>query len=158
VLSRASNRGPLSPPNAAGTAKPGGDIYGDLRAASVRQECEDSLRRLKVERIISIRSTGPIRTRKSKKAGARSPNWFKEGQDSLCGRIQLQRAQIGTGQQDSPYRLGTTAVQPVAARRGGGRLPFCKAQRIGVVAYGPMQEGLLSGRVHQGAHSRFARG
>jgi aryl-alcohol dehydrogenase-like predicted oxidoreductase len=123
-----------------------GKIYKDLRAKSIQRECEDSLRRLKIEAIdlyqvhwptddlsdidevlsvlTSLQNEGKIR-------------WIGVSNFDIQ---QMQRAQVTTpiASLQPPYSLIRREIEKDI-------LDFCLQEVIGVIVYSPMYCGLLSG-------------
>lgn len=123
-----------------------------LRARSVRNEVEASLRRLRVEVIDLCQIHWPSRP----PGGDPAPE-IEEGWDTLAGLKQEGKireigvsnfsvAQLKRIQSIAPI----TSLQPpysILMRQVEEEiLPFCEEQGIGVLGYSPMQNGLLSGR------------
>ncbi len=126
---------------------PNGTVVSSLRRDSIRRECEESLRRLGVERIDLYQLHWP-----------RPPEDIEEGWETLArlreeGKVrwigvsnfdvaQLERirgiAPITSLQ--PPY----SAVTPEVERQ---ILPHCRREGIGVIAYSPMRSGLLTGKM-----------
>ncbi len=126
---------------------PDGTVVSSLRRDSIRRECEESLRRLGVERIDLYQLHWP-----------RPPEDIEEGWETLArlreeGKVrwigvsnfdvaQLERirgiAPITSLQ--PPY----SAVTPEVERQ---ILPHCRREGIGVIAYSPMRSGLLTGKM-----------
>ena len=93
---------------------------------------------------ICTRSTGPSRTKRSKRAGQR---WRKlrRRQSALRRRVELQPTQLERAQAIRPI----TSLQPPYSmlRRDieAEIVPWCAAHDVGILAYSPMQAGLLTG-------------
>ncbi|MCS6866134.1 MAG: aldo/keto reductase [Gemmataceae bacterium] len=116
-----------------------------LKAASIRAECEASLRRLKIDVIDLYQIHWP-----------EPPEDIDEGWQTL---VQLQKegkvrwigvSNFSVEQMAQIARFGPiTSLQPPYSiiRRDieEGILPYCQAHNIGVIAYSPMASGLLTG-------------
>ena len=124
-----------------------GRVSGSLAAASIRQECEDSLRRLRVEAIDLYQIHWPPENN----GPELEQGWSTLAALQLEGKVrwigvsnfdveQLKRAQaIGpVTSLQPPYSLVRRAVE-------ADILPFCREQGIGVIVYAPMSSGLLTG-------------
>jgi aryl-alcohol dehydrogenase-like predicted oxidoreductase len=122
-----------------------GEIRGALKADSVRQECENSLRRLKVDTIdlYQIHWPEPVedveegwsalaKLREQGKVRWIGVSNFKAPQMEWCGAI----APVTSLQ--PPY----SAISPEVDKE---ILPYCLEHNIGVIVYSPMKSGLLSG-------------
>lgn len=123
-----------------------GSVYRKLTAESVRKECEESLRRLRVETIDLYQVHWPPEN---------DPE-LEEGWNALAD---LQRAGkvrwIGVSNFDVDQLRRVQAIAPITSlqppyslvRRGveSSILPYCTQQGIGVIVYAPMASGLLTG-------------
>jgi aryl-alcohol dehydrogenase-like predicted oxidoreductase len=123
------------------------EVVTDLRAASIRQECEDSLRRLGVEAIDLYQVHWP------------EPDLGGSLEEALGVLVELQREGKVRHLGGSNFELGhvrrAQAIGPLVAlqpaysllARDAGRelLPACREDGIGVIVYSPMASGLLSG-------------
>jgi aryl-alcohol dehydrogenase-like predicted oxidoreductase len=118
-----------------------------LKADSVRRECEDSLRRLGMERLDLLQIHWPNPDPDIEEGLTEMARLQKEGKVRWIGVSNFSPAQMKRAQAIVPV----TSLQPPysAARRDieAEILPFCKENNIGVIVYSPMQAGLLSGRM-----------
>jgi aryl-alcohol dehydrogenase-like predicted oxidoreductase len=114
--------------------------------ASIRREVEDSLRRLKVERIDLYQMHWPA------KDGTPIEDYWRTlldlRQEGKVRAVGLSNHNVG--QLEAAEKLGhVDTLQPPfsAVKRiaGAAELPWCEAHRTGVIVYSPMQAGLLSG-------------
>ena len=126
-----------------------GSVYGCLRADSVRQEVEDSLRRLKLEAIDLYQVHWPNPDAEIEEGWAVMPDLVKEGKIRHAGVSnfsveQMRRAQaiFPITSLQPPYSMIDRAVELEL-------LPFCAEHGVGVVAYSPLQCGLLTGAFDQ---------
>jgi aryl-alcohol dehydrogenase-like predicted oxidoreductase len=123
-----------------------GQVSRVLNSASIRKECEDSLRRLNVEAIDLYQIHGPVDDAPELEEGWRTLAELKrEGKVRSIGVSnfsvsQLKQAQAITSvaSLQPPYSLVHPEVENEI-------LPYCKGQGIGVIVYSPMASGLLSG-------------
>jgi len=124
-----------------------GNISPNHSAASIRQECEDSLRRLE-SGVIDLyqihwppRDNGP----QLEEAWQTMAALQKEGKVRWIGVSNFDAAQMRRAQVIAPV----TSNQPPYSliRRGieAEILPFCVKQGIGTISYAPMASGLLTG-------------
>jgi aryl-alcohol dehydrogenase-like predicted oxidoreductase len=123
-----------------------GNVRRTVTAASVRQECEDSLRRLRVEAIDLYQMHWPVADRHELAEGwTTMAELQREGKARWIGVSNFDVSQLRLAQQIAPI----TSLQPPYSliRRQIERdvLPFCLAERIGVIVYSPMASGLLTG-------------
>jgi aryl-alcohol dehydrogenase-like predicted oxidoreductase len=117
-----------------------------LDAASIRLECEDSLRRLNVDTIDLYQIHWPVEN-----LGTLDEAWStmaqlkNEGKVRWIGVSNFDVVQMRRAQAIAPitslqprYSLVHTEVEPEI-------LPFCREEGIGVIVYSPMGSGLLTG-------------
>jgi aryl-alcohol dehydrogenase-like predicted oxidoreductase len=117
-----------------------------LKAASVRRECEASLRRLKVEAIDLYQVHWPADDLAETEEGWRElANLQREGKVRWIGASNFNLDELQAVQHIAPV----TSLQPPYSliRRVVEieLLPYCQSQNIGVIAYSPMGSGLLTG-------------
>jgi aryl-alcohol dehydrogenase-like predicted oxidoreductase len=116
-----------------------------LKAASVRAECEASLRRLKVERIDLYQIHWPEPDDDVEEGWAECARLRQEGKIRWIGVSNFSVAQLERAGRIAPV----TSLQPPYSmlRRDieSEILPSCAAHGIGVLAYSPMASGLLTG-------------
>jgi aryl-alcohol dehydrogenase-like predicted oxidoreductase len=123
-----------------------GQVSRVLNSASIRKECEDSLRRLNVEAIDLYQIHWPVDDAHELEEGLRTLAQLKrEGKVRSIGVSnfsvsQLKQAQAVTSvaSLQPPYSLVHPEVENEI-------LPYCEGQGIGVIVYSPMASGLLSG-------------
>jgi aryl-alcohol dehydrogenase-like predicted oxidoreductase len=124
-----------------------GHVSQNHTAASIRQECEDSLRRLQIEVIDLYQMHWPP----SDNGPGLEEAWQtmaalqKEGKVRWIGVSNFDVAQIKRAEKiakppslQPPYSLIRRAVDKEI-------LPYCRQEGIGVIAYAPMASGLLTG-------------
>ena len=123
-----------------------GKVQRTLRPMSIREECEDSLRRLRVEAIDLYQIHWPVVDSDETADGwATMAQLQREGKVRWIGVSNFNVAQMRLAQQIAPI----TSLQPPYSliRREIEQevLPFCLAEGIGVIVYSPMASGLLTG-------------
>ncbi|HKF03705.1 MAG TPA: aldo/keto reductase [Candidatus Sulfotelmatobacter sp.] len=122
-----------------------GKIGASLKAASIRGECEASLRRLKTDVIDLYQIHWPEPDEDIEEGWSELAKLKQEGKVRYIGVSNFSVAQMKRAQAIAPI----TSLQPPYAvvRRDIEHdiLPFCLAQNIGVIVYSPMYAGLLTG-------------
>ncbi len=125
-----------------------GKIQPDFSAASIRQGCEDSLRRLRVSTIDLYQIHFPPsddNREKLAEAWGTLAELKREGSVRWIGVSNFSAAQLQFAAEIAPI----TALQPAYSliRRAieGGVLTECQKQDIGVISYAPMVSGMLTG-------------
>lgn len=116
-----------------------------LKADSVRRECEASLKRLKIDVIDLYQVHWPEPDEDIEEGWAEVAKLQKEGKVRWIGVSnfnvsQMQRAAMiaPITSLQPPYSMIRREIEPEI-------LPHCLKQNIGVIAYSPMQSGLLTG-------------
>ena len=123
-----------------------GRLSRKLTAATVRSECEASLRRLRVDTIDLYQVHWPPENDAELESGWAELAALKaEGKVRWIGVSNFSVEQMKRAQAVAPV----TSLQPPYSlvRRGVEKevLPFCRREKIGVIVYAPMASGLLSG-------------
>lgn len=124
-----------------------GRVSPNHSAASIRQECEDSLRRLQIEVIDLYQMHWPP----SDNGPGLEEAWQtmvalrKEGKVRWVGVSNFNVPQIQRAEAIAPV----TSLQPpysmIRRKVEDEILPYCKQHGIGVISYAPMASGLLTG-------------
>lgn len=121
------------------------EIGACLKAESVRRECEDSLRRLKIDVIDLYQIHWPEPDRDIEEGWTELARLKEEGKVRWIGVSNFSVEQMKRAQAIAPI----TSLQPPYAvvRREIEQeiLPYCLSQNIGVIVYSPMYAGLLTG-------------
>lgn len=132
-----------------------GNVGASLKAASIRQECEDSLKRLRVEAIDLYQIHWPEPDEDIEEGWTELARLKREGKVRYIGVSNFSVAQMKRAQAIAPI----TSLQPPYAvvRREIEHdiLPFCRQQNIGVIVYSPMYAGLLTGAMTRERVSNF---
>jgi len=124
-----------------------GKITPNHSAASIRQECEDSLRRLRVDTIDLYQMHRPPRDPGPalEEAWTAMHDLQKAGKVRWIGVSNFDAAQISHAQAVAPATSNQPPYSIVRRAIEAEVLPFCEQQGIGVISYAPMASGLLSG-------------
>jgi aryl-alcohol dehydrogenase-like predicted oxidoreductase len=124
-----------------------GRIKKEFGAASIRRECEESLRRLQVKTIDLYQIHWPPEDNGPglEEAWQTLAALQKEGQVRWIGVSNFSAAQIQRAEKIAPV----TSLQPpyslIRRKIEEETLPYCQKQGIGVISYAPMASGLLTG-------------
>jgi aryl-alcohol dehydrogenase-like predicted oxidoreductase len=120
-----------------------GYVHRDLTAASIRRECEDSLRRLNVDVIDLYQIHWP--TEDLEEGWGAMAQLQKEGKVRWIGVSNFNADEMRRAQAIAPI----TSLQPpyslVRREIEQEILPYCQAEGLGVIVYSPMASGLLTG-------------
>ena len=124
-----------------------------LKRDAVRQECENSLRRLQVETIDLYQMHWPEPEEDIEEGWETMAQLQKEGKVRWIGVSNYNISQLQRVQPIAPI----TSLQPpyslVRPEAEAELLPYAQSQNIGVIVYSPMGSGLLTGAM---SHERFA--
>ena len=123
-----------------------GKVDYSLKAASIRRECEQSLRRLRVEVIDLYQAHWPADDIEETLEGwAELAKLQQEGKVRWIGASNFSREELEKAGRIAPI----TSLQPpyslIKREIEAEVLPYCQQQNVGVIVYSPMASGLLSG-------------
>lgn len=131
-----------------------GNVYGSLKRDSIFKEIEDSLRRLQVDVIDLYQIHWPDPEEDIEEGWRALADLQQQGKVRWIGVSNFDAQQMQRIQAIAPI----TSLQPPysAVKRGVENeiLPYCQQHNIGVIAYSPMQSGLLTGKM---TRERIAR-
>jgi aryl-alcohol dehydrogenase-like predicted oxidoreductase len=120
-----------------------GYVHRNLRAASIRHECEESLRRLNVDVIDLYQIHWP--TEDLEEGWSAMAQLQKEGKVRWIGvsnfnvdEVRRAQAIASVTSLQPPYSLVRREVEQET-------LPYCRSNGLGVIVYSPMASGLLTG-------------
>jgi aryl-alcohol dehydrogenase-like predicted oxidoreductase len=124
-----------------------GTVHWVLKADSIRRECEDSLRRLRVDAIDLYQIHWPP----DDNGPDLEEGWATMAELQREGKVRW----IGVSNFDVPQMRRAQAIAPITSlqppysliRREieAEILPYCRREGLGVIVYSPMASGLLSG-------------
>jgi len=122
-----------------------GEIVKTLKREDVRKECENSLRRLRVEAIDLYQIHWPEPEEQIEEGWETLVRLKEEGKVRWIGVSNFQVSHLERALRIAPITSNQppySIVQPEAEREV---LPYCQARGIGVIVYAPMKSGLLTG-------------
>lgn len=133
-----------------------GKISARLKADSVRRECEQSLRRLRLDVIDLYQVHWPQPDEDIEEAWSTMADLQREGKVRWIGLSNFNVPQMERCLQIAPV----TSLQPPYSLLARGIedaiLPFTGRNNIGVIVYSPMKSGLLSGAMTRERVANFA--
>jgi aryl-alcohol dehydrogenase-like predicted oxidoreductase len=123
------------------------EIQKVLKRDSIRKECEDSLRRLKVDAIDLYQIHWPEPDEDVEEGWETLARLKEEGKVRCIGVSNFTVAQLERCRAIAPV----TSLQPpysaVSPEVQDTHLPYCQKHGIGVIVYSPMKSGLLTGKM-----------
>ncbi len=123
------------------------EIQKVLKRDSIRRECEDSLRRLKVDVIDLYQIHWPEPDEDVEEGWETLAKLKEEGKVRWIGVSNFNVAQLERCRKIAPI----TSLQPpysaVSPEIREAQLPYCQQHGIGVIVYSPMKSGLLTGKM-----------
>jgi aryl-alcohol dehydrogenase-like predicted oxidoreductase len=125
----------------------GGEVHNVLKKASIKRECEESLRRLQTD-VIDLYQVHWPRPNEDIEEGWSALSELKdEGKVRHIGVSNFDVSQMERAQPIAPVET----LQPPYNMLDRGVeeeiLPYCAEQDIGVIVYSPMRSGLLTGKM-----------
>lgn len=122
-------------------------IFPSLKADSIRQECEDSLRRLKLDVIDLYQVHWPQPDEDIEEGWTEVARLQQEGKVRWIGVSNFNVVQLKRAMKIAPI----TSLQPpyslLTRDTEKEILPFARENGIGVIVYSPMRAGLLTGKM-----------
>jgi aryl-alcohol dehydrogenase-like predicted oxidoreductase len=124
-----------------------GKVSPNHSAASIRKECEDSLRRLQTDVIDLYQIHWPPRDNgpSLEEAWTTVAALQKEGKVRWIGVSNFDAAQMRRAQAIAPVTSNQPPYSMIRRAIEAEILPFCVQQGIGTISYAPMASGLLTG-------------
>lgn len=132
------------------------DIYKYGGKESVIKECEDSLRRLRTDHIDLYQQHWPDVTTPISETMEALDRLIRDGKIRAAGVCNYDTVQMKEGERT--IRLASDQVPYSMVRRNIEEelVPYCIAHRKAILAYSPLQRGLLTGKIRPG--HRFGAG
>ena len=122
-------------------------VYSDHSAASIRKECEDSLRRLKTDIIDLYQMHWPPKDNGAEleEAWHAMSELKSEGKVRWIGVSNFDPAQMDRAAKIAPVTCNQPPYSIIRRKIEESILPHCLKNGIGVISYAPMASGLLTG-------------
>jgi len=121
-------------------------VWNHLKADHIRREVEQSLRRLKIDVIDLYQIHWPVPDEDIEEAWGVVAELVKAGKVRYGGVSNFSAAQMKRLQAIHPVASNQPPYSMVERLIEVDNLAFCAANNIGVVVYGPMESGLLTGK------------
>jgi aryl-alcohol dehydrogenase-like predicted oxidoreductase len=129
------------------------EIGKDISAASIRRECEASLRRLRVETIDLYQIHWPEPDERIEDGWAEMARLRSEGKVRWIGVSNFNASQLARAERIAPVASLQPPYSMLRREIEAETLPWCAAHDVGTIVYSPMQSGLLTGAW---THARLA--
>ena len=124
-----------------------GELIDSLKRDSVRKECEDSLRRLKIDAIDLYQIHWPRPDEDIEEGWATLAELQNEGKVRWIGVSNFSVAQMKRAAAIAPVNSLQPPYSLIRQEVEKEILPFCLKNNIGVIVYSPMYSGLLTGKM-----------
>ena len=124
-----------------------GEFTSNLSRASVRRECESSLRRLQMDYVDLYQIHWPNPDPDIEEGWATLAELQKEGKVRWIGVSNFSVEQMKRAQSIAPIHSLQPPYSLIRPEVEKEILPFCHANNIGVIVYSPMYSGLLTGKM-----------
>jgi len=123
-----------------------GTVWNRLKAASIRQEVENSLRRLDIDVIDLYQIHWPFPDEDIEEGWSEIAALVKEGKIRYAGASNFDLGQLKRAQAIHPIASLQPEYSMLERSIEGEIVDYCRENKIGIVAYSPMASGLLTGK------------
>ncbi len=124
-----------------------GNIIPNLKRTSIRSEVEGSLKRLKVDAIDLYQIHWPFPDEDIEEGWSAVAELIAEGKVRYGGVSNFSIDQLKRAQSIHPVASLQTPYSMIRRKLEKDLLPYCEVNGIGILAYSPMQKGLLTGKI-----------
>jgi aryl-alcohol dehydrogenase-like predicted oxidoreductase len=125
-----------------------GEISGNLKAQSIKRECENSLRRLQTDAIDLYQMHWPNPDPDIEEGWSAMAELKKEGKVRNIGVSNFNVSQMRRAMEIAPISSLQPPFSMIKPEIENEILPFCQEHTIGVIVYSPMASGLLTGSMN----------
>lgn len=122
-------------------------IYRSLKANSVREECENSLRRLGIDTIDLYQMHWPNPEGEIEEGWETMARLKEEGKVRYIGVSNFSVEQMKRIEGIAPITSSQPPYSLINAKVEAEVLPYCRERNVGVINYSPMASGLLTGKM-----------
>ncbi len=138
-----------------GLEKTGRAVRINLTPAFIRQELEDSLKRLQTDYVDLYQTHWPDEKTPVEETYTQMRKFVDEGKARAIGICNADRPLL---EKTAPYNLSTVQNEFSLLKRESEKdvLPYCETEGIGFLAYGPLAGGILSGKYRD--EPKFSKG
>jgi aryl-alcohol dehydrogenase-like predicted oxidoreductase len=125
-------------------------IYKNTRPESIIYECEQSLRRLKTDYIDVYQCHWPDHTTPVADMMATLTRLMEQGKIRAIGVSNFTTPELAACRQTGPVAASQPPYSMVNRGAEADMIPYCLENKVGVLAYSPLQRGLLTGKFRAG--------
>lgn len=122
-------------------------VYKNTRAASIRHECEQSLKRLGIDAIDLYQVHWPSASAPAEETMGALVRLREEGKIRHIGMCNYRAADLAEAMNFGPIISDQIKYNLLERDIESDPLPFCRQHNLGVIGYSPMALGLLTGKV-----------
>jgi methylglyoxal reductase len=132
------------------------EVYINLRPAMIRHEIEESLRRLRTDRIDLYQTHWQDSTTRTEDTMAELMKLKQEGKIRAIGCSNATLDQMKRYQASGQLDADQEQYSMLQRQHEADKLPFCAANQVAFLAYSPLSLGILTGKI--GADHEFGKG
>ena len=125
-------------------------VTNNLHPASIRKECENSLRRLQTDYIDLYQCHWPHKNVPVEESWGQMTRLQEEGKVRFIGVSNFETDLLQRCQEIHPINSLQPPYSMINRKIEAEILPWCRDNQVGVIAYSPMQTGLLTGKFTPG--------
>jgi aryl-alcohol dehydrogenase-like predicted oxidoreductase len=128
--------------------EPNGGVQAhDARPATLRRECEESLRRLATDRVELLYLHAPDPKVPVAESAAELKRLMDEGKARAIGASNLSVAQLEAFSAECPLAAFQPPYNMLMRQIEKNTLPWCREHGVAVLVYWPLMKGLLAGKI-----------
>lgn len=124
-----------------------GEMVYDASPATLRRECEQSLRRLDTDRVELLYLHAPDKTVPVARSAGELRRLFDEGKTRSVGVSNVNLAQLEEFAAECPIAAYQPPYNMLQRQIEADTLPWCRRHGVAVLVYWPLLKGLLAGKI-----------
>ncbi|MCE5302997.1 MAG: aldo/keto reductase [Planctomycetaceae bacterium] len=121
----------------------------DARPDTLRRECEESLRRLKTDRVELLYLHAPDPNVPVAESAGALRRLLEEGKTLAVGASNVNLAQLEEFSRECPLTAYQPAYNMLMRQIEQDTLPWCREHDVAVLVYWPLMKGLLAGKIRR---------
>ena len=119
----------------------------DARPETLRRECEESLRRLKTDRVELLYLHAPDENVPVRESAGELRRLMQQGKTQAVGTSNLSVAQLEEFAAECPLAAYQPPYNMLVRQIEADVLPWCRQRGVAVLVYWPLMKGLLAGKI-----------